>query len=64
LGAIDLLVGDERNRRGQALNVGSNAVDLISQLIAAAIELRREGTMLGGDARAIQPATGFGVPAL
>src|SRR6476646_5299772 len=45
LGAIDLLVGDARNRRGQSLNIGANAVDLISQLIAAAIELRREGTL-------------------
>ena len=45
LGAIDLLVGDARNRRGQALKIGANAVDLISQLIAAAIELRRWGTL-------------------
>ena len=30
LGAIDLLVGDARNRRGQALNIGANGVDLIS----------------------------------
>ena len=29
-GSIDLLVGHARNRRGQALNIGANAVDLIS----------------------------------
>src|SRR6476619_1977757 len=45
LGAIDLLVGDARNRRGQSLNIGANAVDLISQIIAAATELILEGTL-------------------
>ena len=29
LGAIDLLVGDARNRGGHALNIGPNSVDLI-----------------------------------
>src|SRR5882724_8714825 len=36
LGAIDLLVGDARNRGGQALKIGANGVDLIGNFFGVA----------------------------
>jgi hypothetical protein len=36
LGAIYLLVGDARNRGGQALKIGANGVDLVGNLFCVA----------------------------